>query len=340
MNNMPKVSIIVPVFNAEKYLNKCVQSLVNQTIKEIEIILVDDGSIDTSPDLCDKWANIDSRIRVIHKINEGQSIARNVGLEIAKGDYIAFVDSDDFIELNTYEVMHQECQENNLDVAYFTFDRIDPNGKIVYTPNAVRREIFRGKEEVDLYYLNLIGRTPSNYTNHSYTTSASMSLFKSDIIRKYNLTFPNVREIASEDLLFSLMFIAHSKAVGYFPYVFYHYLVNEGSTTTSYSDAKYTRMMRCLEKIKALCDNRFDEKIYLPHFLSQILRIYKIAMRYETMSNDTLLVKCNKLRSYCCSSWMHIIYNHKESRKYPFRDRIYLFCMRYRILPFFFLIYR
>ena len=102
MNN-PKISIIVPVYNVETYLQCCVDSLLHQTLKEIEIILVDDGSPDNSPAMCDEFAKHDDRVKVIHKKNEGQGYARNSGLEIAAGEYIAFVDSDDYVELNAYE---------------------------------------------------------------------------------------------------------------------------------------------------------------------------------------------------------------------------------------------
>lgn len=99
----PLVTIIVPVYNVEKYLKKCVDSILNQTYKNIEVILIDDGSSasDKSPIICDEYAKKDKRIKVIHKINGGLSSARNAGLDIAKGDYIYFVDSDDWIDKDT-----------------------------------------------------------------------------------------------------------------------------------------------------------------------------------------------------------------------------------------------
>ena len=100
---MPKVSIIVPCWGVEKYLDRCVESLVNQTLKDIEIILVDDESPDRVPVMCDDWAKKDSRIRVIHKKNGGLGFARNSGLDIATGEYVTFCDSDDYIEQEAYE---------------------------------------------------------------------------------------------------------------------------------------------------------------------------------------------------------------------------------------------
>ena len=96
------ISIIVPVYNMEKYLTQCVSSLINQNYKDVEIILVDDGSTDASPQMCDEFAKQDDRIKVIHKTNGGQGSARNMGLDIANGEYISFIDSDDWVDINMY----------------------------------------------------------------------------------------------------------------------------------------------------------------------------------------------------------------------------------------------
>ena len=101
----PKVSIVVPVYRVECYLDRCVQSLVNQTLKEIEIILVDDGSPDKCPQMCDEYAKKDYRVKVIHKQNAGLGMACNSGIEVATGDYIAFCDSDDYVDVKMQETM-------------------------------------------------------------------------------------------------------------------------------------------------------------------------------------------------------------------------------------------
>ena len=113
---MPKISIIVPVYNVEKYLRKCIDSILNQTFKDFELILIDDGSTDESGKICDEYNLKDNRIKVIHKENGGLSSARNAGLDIAQGEYIGFVDSDDWIELDMYEELYKICKENDTDV--------------------------------------------------------------------------------------------------------------------------------------------------------------------------------------------------------------------------------
>ena len=110
------ISIIVPVYNVEKYLERCIESIVNQTYKDIEIILVDDGSPDNCPVICDRYAEKDNRIKVIHKQNGGLINARKSGLEIAQGDYIGFVDSDDWIEPEMYEYFAQMINKYSPDM--------------------------------------------------------------------------------------------------------------------------------------------------------------------------------------------------------------------------------
>lgn len=130
MGNQPLISIIVPVYRVEKYLKKCVDSLINQTYTNIEIILVDDGSPDACAVMCDEFEKNDIRIKVIHKVNGGLSDARNAGLEIAKGDYIAFVDSDDFVAPNMYEVLLSAAECYGADIAICNYVRISDAGKI------------------------------------------------------------------------------------------------------------------------------------------------------------------------------------------------------------------
>lgn len=110
---MPKVSVIVPVYNAEKYLQECMDSILRQTLTDLEVILVDDGSADSSPAICDRYAEQDARVQVIHQVNAGLSGARNCGLKTATGEFVAFVDSDDFIDENMYSAMVTVAEEKN-----------------------------------------------------------------------------------------------------------------------------------------------------------------------------------------------------------------------------------
>ncbi len=121
MDMIPKVSIIIPVYNVEKYLKECLNSVVNQTLKEIEIICVDDGSTDNSLSILEEYAKKDNRINLLKQENSGAGAARNKGLDSARGEYIYFLDSDDFLELNAIEILYNQIAKNQADICFFKF---------------------------------------------------------------------------------------------------------------------------------------------------------------------------------------------------------------------------
>ncbi len=125
------VSVIVPVYNVENFLEQSIRSICNQTYKSLEIILVDDGSTDSSGDICDKYAALDNRIIVRHKVNGGQGSARNLGLDICKGDYITFLDSDDYMESSCIEVLISLLQKKNLDISACNYNFVTEDGKVI-----------------------------------------------------------------------------------------------------------------------------------------------------------------------------------------------------------------
>ena len=145
----PKVSIIVPCYGVEKYLDRCVNSLIIQTLKDIEIILVDDKSPDNVPQMCDEWAKKDMRIKVVHKeCNEGLGYARNTGLEIATGEFIAFVDGDDYVDAKMYKELYNEAISSLSDVVYCGVFNEKRNGKWVLKSDLPQKTVFEGKHQI------------------------------------------------------------------------------------------------------------------------------------------------------------------------------------------------
>lgn len=163
----PKISIIVPVYKVEPYIRKCIDSILAQTFKDFELILVDDGSPDICGEICDEYAKIDKRVKVIHKENGGQATARNAGLDIAAGDYIGFVDSDDWIESDMYELLYELCVKNNCEIAnctstiYFK-NRTVKNGTHFFTihnRNQAMEAMLEGKLYDEVVWTKLIKRS-------------------------------------------------------------------------------------------------------------------------------------------------------------------------------------
>lgn len=148
-----KISIVVPVYNAEKYVHRCINSLMSQTYRNIEIILIDDGSKDNSYAICKDYAKVDSRVRVYTQKNAGPSAARNKGLELASGDYIAFVDSDDYVEKNIYEVLIHDLKEYNADLAVIGMQKVySDSEKYLYYPGLQSHLL--DKEEIERVFFD------------------------------------------------------------------------------------------------------------------------------------------------------------------------------------------
>ena len=176
---IPKVSIIVPIYNVEKFLPCCIESLLNQTLKDIEIILVDDVSPDNCPRICDEYASKDPRIKVVHKEeNQGLGMGRNSGLVIASGEYVTFCDSDDFVELNTYKTVYNTCIQKDLDICCFQHRRVALDGTPLNVESQVEEKYFIGNENVYQFLLGIIGRNPEDKESVTYSMSTCMALFR------------------------------------------------------------------------------------------------------------------------------------------------------------------
>lgn len=212
---MDLITVIVPIFNVENYLSKCIESIIKQTYRNLEIILVDDGSTDDSPIICDKYAKLDSRIKVIHKLNGGLSDARNCGMRIAQGRYIAFVDSDDYIEKYMYEILYNEIIEYQADIA--VCGRIIENGdekKQLYTLN---NKLIMDSIQTLKYY----------FKRKLIDPSACDKLFKRELFN--NIEFP-VGKI-HEDIFVMDIIINNCNKIVHTGLPLYHYINRHDSIT-------------------------------------------------------------------------------------------------------------
>ena len=228
------ISIIVPVYNVEQYLEKCVDSIINQKYKNLEIILVDDGATDSSSKLCDELAKIDNRIKVYHKENGGLSDARNYGVERATGDYIGFVDSDDYIDAEMYEKLYEAIKKENVDVA-------ECNLKIIY-PNRV--ELFTEQN-----YYNVC--TKQEYLEEYLKIekifgSACVRLIKSNIAKK--LKFPVGKLYEDTYYAYDLIEKVDRYVIMNNPY--YNYLMRENSITNTKFNPRIFDLIEIVEKFR------------------------------------------------------------------------------------------
>lgn len=230
---MPKVSIIVPVYNAEKYLQECVNSILNQTLSDLELILVDDGSTDSSPALCDKCAAQDERVKVIHQTNAGAAVARNNGIKVAQGEYIAFVDSDDWIDTDMYERMLDAAAANDCDLVICDCLKEFDSGSQLYT-HELPAGFYDRERMYSVYFPQLLMTDTMEYP---VTISNYLLLIRHDVITANHITYPEGMRF-SEDLLFGSEVGYFSQSLTYLKeYAPYHYRQNPDSVThTAYKD--------------------------------------------------------------------------------------------------------
>ena len=231
----PLISVIVPVYKVEPYLDKCISSIVNQTYKNLEIILVDDGSPDNCPAMCDAWAEKDSRIRVIHKTNGGLSDARNAGMAVATGELMAFVDSDDWIAPDMYEHLYQRLAEDNSDIATCGVQMVWEDKTPSRTLTRESCCVLNQEEAMQAIIEESWLKQPVWY-----------KLYKTDLIR--DILFPMGN--CHEDVFWSYQAVGSAKKVSVSDHVGYYYLQRGGSIMgAGYSlkrlDAVEAKVQRC-----------------------------------------------------------------------------------------------
>ena len=219
----PKISIIVPVYKVEKWIHQCIDSLINQTLKDIEIICIDDGSPDNCGKILDNYAKQDDRITVIHQKNKGVSSARNAGIDKSKGEYITFVDSDDYVEKEAYETAYKWAKEDNVDLLQMG-----------------HRTFKDGEEEKNIKHKNFSNSKVLNLEeflkkNNYFVWS---KIFKSEIIKRDNIKFVESIPLA-EDTCFSHMVFPGARKFKVIPGKFYNYRIREGSAVRTWNREKF-----------------------------------------------------------------------------------------------------
>ena len=269
MVNKGLVTVVVPVYNTEKFLNRCIRSIVSQTYKNLEILLIDDGSPDECPQICDAWANDDKRIRVIHKNNEGLGMARNTGIINAKGEYICFFDSDDYVDCYLVEKAYAIANEMSADLVTFGMTYVDENGRVIGTGIPTS-----GMEGV----------------------SACTRLFSMDLIKNADFKFQSERIVISEDCYAKFCLEVHVKNPVVLPEPLYFYCRNRESLSRTYRPDRYEKSKEfreiCIQLFRS--QGRVDSKKkdidewFLDSAITSIKQIAETNMISSTEKWDTL----------------------------------------------------
>lgn len=300
--NTPLISIIVPVYNAGKYLEKCIESIINQTYKNIELILVNDGSTDNSKEICDKYAGFDNRVIVIHKANSGVSDTRNKGIDISKGEYIGFVDADDYIDEKMYEIMMSSIIDKSVDICacgYFIEDINDETKKI--TKALQESVIYNGEKEILSAY----------YRKDLYTGIADGNwnkLIKREAIldeRYLNYTY-------AEDIEFQCRVFRRAKNLMCISDVLYHHTVNpEGASSTKYND-KTLQLIEVTDKQVEYVKDKYPElsEMVYAFRLTWLMVLFQVIIADKPINKNAL----NKVSEIIKAEYVHYKKNRYAKR--------------------------
>ncbi len=300
---MIKVSVVIPVYNVEKYLNECIKSIVNQTYKNIEIILVDDESKDKCPQICEQWAIKDNRIKVIHKKNEGLGMARNTGIENATGDYIYFIDSDDMLDINAIEKCCEILNNKKFDILYFGFKNIDENSNIIkeFNPTPIREEYYND-EITKIFLPHILIDLPNKEDNFNMNFSSCMCLINLSLIRNIEWRFCSERDIISEDIYSLLKLFKYIKSVKIISSAYYFYRKNNISLTHLYRKDRFDKLKELHKKCVEVYDNselieRFDY-LFLSYTIASIEIIVNSNLKYlEKLKEIKIIVNDKEMRN-------------------------------------------
>lgn len=297
------VTVVLPIYNVEKYLDRCINSVVNQTYVNLEILLIDDGSPDNCPKMCDDWAKRDSRIRVIHKENAGLGMARNTGIDNATGEYICFFDSDDYIAEDAVKKAYSAAKENDADTVLFGFGCVGNDNEIYknIVPNTDKD--FFGGDEVQNYVLpNLISSNSGTGKPANLWMSAWACMYSMSLIEKTNWRFVSEREYISEDVYSLLNLYANVNRVAIVPESLYFYCDNDSSLTHKYRKDRYAKNKFCYHACIKTC----DDLGYCPEvkkrlafqYTSNIIGTLKLLVSSNCGKND----KMNMIREIVCDN--------------------------------------
>lgn len=323
-----KVSVIIPIYNTEKYLVRCMDSVLGQTLKELEIILVDDQSPDNAPALCDEYAKQDSRVKVIHKKNGGLGFARNSGLEIATGEYVAFLDSDDYVDKRMYELLYKTAVEHDCQLVMSGYNFVDRHGKVSDCANTMPKELYEGARVKDLLFATL-GAGPSDWADNIMGMSVWRGIYSMKTIREHHIRFHSEREFICEDAIFHIDFFHHIERAFVIEEPLYFYCNNPGSLSRVFRKDRfekdkilYQKEYEMLKHYGSLAEGKtYIDRMFLTFtrvFLTEAVYQLKISEAMTWIKNtlsDELLVKI--LSEYPC----HLN---------PKKQRVFNMTMRYK----------
>lgn len=299
------VTLVVPIYRVEKYLDRCVESLVKQTYSNLEIILVDDGSPDRCPQICEEWAARDGRIRVIHKENAGLGMARNTGMEVASGQYICFIDSDDYIVPETVAEAYEAMLRYGAELVAFGMMNVNRYGEVVsaLTPKG-SKICYRGKEVQEVFLPDWIDNRHVGVQVQNLCLSAWSCMYSMELIRRENWHFVSERELISEDSYSLIQLAKGIECVVVLEKALYCYCDNETSLTRTYRPDRYEK----IKKFYEACSSMAEQQKYIEpvqYAIAGVTFSFVVAAMKQIMESElSRKDKKEEIKSIVCDNRM------------------------------------
>lgn len=306
----PKLSIIVPIYNVEKYINKCIDSILAQTFTDFELILVDDGTLDNCGKICDEYAKADSRIKVIHKKNGGLSSARNAGIDIAQGEYIGFVDSDDLIKDDMYDLLYKAILKYNADISICNFIKFDEDSQFIF-----KKEMDEGME----VWTNIEALEKLNTDNDGKIVVAWNKLYKKELWN--DIRFPKGKIHEDAFTMHKILFAAN-KVVNTNKYLYGYLQRNSSIIGSGFSLNSLDYIEALHNRIKFYDNNNLE---YLNRHIKVVLCAY-IRNYYYLLKNADIKNKKNYLKSLhtlFIDNYIILKHNRNVSTKERFLSKLF-----------------
>lgn len=281
-----KVSVVIPVYDVEKYLPECLDSLINQTYKNLEIILIDDGSTDSSGMICDQYASANQNIIAIHQKNQGVSSARNKGMSLASGDYISFIDPDDFLDCSTYATMIPLMQETGVDISFFEFYWFDESTptNISVSPYTNNFRVLEGEKRISI---------PLRYSGSSCNCIYNSKLI---VEQKFSEDYK-----LSEDTLFLVEALLKSRTTLFIKQKFYYRRQRQNSATRTRYNSEWIKLFETLDMMTEMLTQNSDvyKSIASYIFYTKTYElIYKLEYDYRNNSQDIHYIQTQIKQNY------------------------------------------
>ena len=324
------VTVVLPIYNVEKYLDRCINSVVNQSYKNLEILLIDDGSPDNCPSICDDWAKKDSRIRVIHKENQGLGMARNTGIDNASGKYICFFDSDDYIELDTIEKSVKLLEKDNSDIIVFGVNIVDANNNVINSyPPTTDCFLYKGEAVLNDFFPKYLAPT-INKKGRTFYMSSWLMLYSLDMIKKVDWHFVSEREIISEDVFSLLLLFKFVNSVSVLPEALYYYCNNGASLSRAYMPGRYEKIKHFyLESLK-VCDKLEYSEAIKRCVARPYLGFTVSVLKQEITYSDKKRSKQN-IKKILNDELLINVLNQNKKESFPIYKRLIYWSMRNRL---------